>query len=120
MACVLLRELPTSFHTEHRAIQPTPLPDCAPHAERLVGMNFLFPQALTFDDRSTVADTLEACSRYGIKSPSLNADRFEELLKRSEIDEDLQVSLVRGWREGFNLGSMLPDRSHFSRGREDR
>ena len=61
----------TSFYTEHRAIQPTPMPDCAPHAERLVGMNFLFPQALTFDDRSTVADTLEACSRYGIKSPHL-------------------------------------------------
>ena len=95
----------TSFHTAHRAIQHSPQPDCAQHAERLLGMNLLFPQALTFDDRSTVADTLEACSRYGIKPPSLNADRFEDLLKKTEIDEDLQASLVRGWREGFNLGS---------------
>ena len=81
-------------------------------------MNLLFPQALTFDDRSTVADTLEACSRYGIKPPSLDADRLEELLKKTEIDDDLQASLVRGWREGFNLGSMLPDKSHFSRGQK--
>ena len=79
-------------------------------------MNFLFPQAMTFDDRSSVADTLEACSRYGIKPPSLNADRLEELLKKTDMNEDLQASLVRGWREGFNLGSKLPDQSHFARG----
>ena len=60
-------------------------------------MNVLFPQALIFDDRSSVLDTLEACSRYGIKPPSLNADRLEELLKRTEMNEDLQASLVRGW-----------------------
>ena len=35
----------TSFHTEHRAIQHSPQPDCAQHAERLLGMNLLFPQA---------------------------------------------------------------------------
>ena len=106
----------TSFHTEHRAVQHFSQPDCAQHAERLLGMNFLFPQAMTFDDRSSVADTLEACSRYGIKPPSLNADRFEELLRKTGIDEDLQASLVRGWREGFSLGSKLQDKSHYSRG----
>ena len=106
----------TSFHTEHRAIQHSPQPDCAPHAERLLGMNLLFPQALNLDDRSTVADTLEACSKYGIKPPSLNADRFEELLRKTDIDEDLQASLVRGWREGFNLGSKLIIENHFAKG----
>ena len=74
-------------------------------------MNVLFPQALNFDDRSSVLDTLEAFSRYGIKPPSLNADRLEELLKKTEMNEDLQASVVRGWREGFNLGRMLPDKA---------
>ena len=60
----------TTFHTEHRAIQHSQQPDCASHAERLLGMNVLFPQALNFDDRSSVLDTQEACSRYGTKPPS--------------------------------------------------
>ena len=85
--------------TQHQTIQHIKQPDYAPHAERLFGMSLLFPQALTFDDRSTIADNLQECSRYGIKPPSLNADRLEELLKKTEKDEDLQDSLVRGWRE---------------------
>ena len=69
------------------------------HTPSVYGMNVLFPQALNFDDRSSVLDTQEACSRYGIKPPSLNADRLEELLKKTDMNEDLQASLVRGWRE---------------------
>ena len=48
-------------------------------------------------------------SVIGIKPPSLNADLFEELLKTTDINEELQQSLVRGWREGLDLGADLPN-----------
>ena len=54
-------------------------------------------------------DTKEVCRVYGIKPPSLNADLFERLLTTTDINEELQQSLVRGWREGLDLGAELPN-----------
>ena len=77
-------------------------------------MNVLFPEPLKFDERFSVADTLAACEKFDIKPPSLNANRLEPLLLKTEINDELQASIVRGWREGFDLGSKLPDEDHFS------
>ena len=41
-------------------------------------------------------DTLEACKKYNVKPPSLNADLLETLLKGTTIGYDLQASIVRG------------------------
>ena len=97
---------------DHRAIQHPPISNCEGHAERLRGMNIQHPMPLTFDDRSSPKDTIEACMRYNVKQPSLNADLLELLLKKSEINVKLQASLVRGWREGLDLGSNLPEMDH--------
>ena len=77
-------------------------------------MSILFPQPLKFDERSSVEDTLAAYEKYDIEPPSLNANRLEALLRKTEINEKVQASVVRGWREGFDLGSKLPDEDHFS------
>ena len=58
---------------------------------------------------------MEACERYNVKSPHLNANLFEDLLSRTDINKELQKSLVRGWREGFDLGSELPEEDHIVR-----
>ena len=75
-------------------------------------MNKLYPKPLAFDPRSSDNDTREACEKYKIKKSNLNADLFEVLLRRTDINPALQSSLVRGWREGLNLGSKLPDTDH--------
>ena len=78
-------------------------------------MNELHPVPLTFPPASSQADTLEACKKYKVKPPSLNADFLEETLKKTTIDPDVQASIVRGWREGFDLGSHLPAENHFAK-----
>ena len=55
---------------------------------------------------------MEACDRYNVKAPHLNADLYENLLSKTDINKELQKSLVRGWREGFDLGSELPEEDH--------
>ena len=101
------RHLPTS---SHRAIQHPPEFLCEGHRDRLRGMNKIHPVPLSFHNNSSVEDTKEACRVYGIKPPSLNADLFKTLLKTTDINEELQQSLVRGWREGLDLGADLPNK----------
>ena len=73
-------------------------------------MNKTHPAPLSFHNNASEEDTKEACRLYGIKPPSLNADLFEELLKTTDINEELQQSLVRGWRENLDLGADLPNK----------
>ena len=75
-------------------------------------MNNLYPEPLQFHPNSSPEDTREACREYGIRMPSLNADLFEELLSKTSVNEKLQRSLVRGWREGLDLGAELPPEDH--------
>ena len=75
-------------------------------------MNKEYPKPLAFDPRSSDNDTRDACEKYKIKKSNLNADLFEVLLRRTDINPALQASLVRGWREGLNLGSKLPETDH--------
>ena len=75
----------------------------------------LYPTPLSFPQNSSNEDTQEACQRFKVKPPDLNANRFEKLLRKTCINTDLQASLVRGWREGFRLGSKLPRVNHFSK-----
>ena len=112
--CCSFKNCRTLFHTSHRAIQHTPDPRCGKYLASLAGMNILYPDALQFDDRSSVEDTIAACEEYDIKPPSLNADRLEALLQKTEINKELQASIVRGWREGFDIGSKLDDINHFA------
>ena len=80
-------------------------------------MNKLYPAPLSFHKDSSVEDTKEACRVYGIKPPSLNADLFEALLKTTDFNKDnkeLQQSLVRGWREGLDLGAELSNEDQFT------
>ena len=58
---------------------------------------------------------MEACRIYKVKPPALNADLFSELLSETDINKPLQNSLVRGWREGFDLGSELPQENHLAK-----
>ena len=37
---------------------------------------------------------------------------FETLLRKTTINKKLQGSLVRGWREGLDLGAELPPGDH--------
>ena len=67
---------------------------------------------MLIDPRSSQANTMEACDRYNVKAPHLNADLYENLLSKTDINKELQKSLVRGWREGFDLGSELPEEDH--------
>ena len=60
-----------------------------------------------------MADTHAACKKYDIKPPSLNANRLEALLSETEINDKLQASILRGWREGLYLGSKLQNENHF-------
>ena len=106
----------TSFDVNHRAVQHVPIAPCHTHAGRLAGINALHPKPLTFPANSSVEDTAEACARYGVKPPFLNADLYEALLEKTSINKELQSSLVRGWREGFDLGSELPPTNHFVSG----
>ena len=78
-------------------------------------MNILYPNPLEFDARSTVQDTLEACQAYDVKPPQLNSVLFEQLLGETNISREVQESLVRGWREGFDLGSELPRDDHMAK-----
>ena len=100
------RHSPTS---SHRAIQHPPESLCKGHRDQLQGMNKLHPTPLSFHDSSSVEDTNEACRVYGVKPPSLNANLLETLLKDTEMTVELQQSLVRGWREGLDLGAELPN-----------
>ena len=59
-------------------------------------MNVLCPDLPKFPDNSSVEDIYEACQLYSVKPPSLNADLFETLLKKTDLAADLQASLVRG------------------------
>ena len=59
-------------------------------------MNERHPVPLSFPEPSSVKDTLEACKKYKVKPPSLNADLLETLLKGTTIGYDLQASIVRG------------------------
>ena len=77
-------------------------------------MNGKHPEPLTFPAASSRKDTQEACRRYKVKPPTLNADFLETLLKKTQIEPDLQASIIRGWREGFDLGSHLPQQNHFA------
>ena len=56
-------------------------------------MNLLFPEPLKFDERSSVADTIGACEKFDIKPPSLNANRLEALLHKTNINEEVQASI---------------------------
>ena len=98
----------TIFHRSHRAIQHTGVSRCSKWIDSLEGMNIVHPIPLVYDSRSSEEDTLEACKKYNVKPPSLNAELFDSLLKKTYIDENTRDSLVRGWREGFDLGSNLP------------
>ena len=104
----------TVFDWTHRAIQHVHTAPCRTHGKRLEGMNELHPVPLTFPPESSQADTLEACKKYKV-NPSLNADFLEETLKKTTIDPDVQASIIRGWREGFDLGSHLPAENHFAK-----
>ena len=84
------------FHVDHRAIQHTPAFTCLGHINRLQGINAVFPKAKLLNDRSSKEDTLEACKKFKVKPPSLNAVLFRNLLTKTEIDATLQESLVRG------------------------
>ena len=68
---------------------------------------------LRFPESASIADTVEACQRYNVKLPSLNASAFEKLLSKTMIDKELQASLVKGWKVGFDLGSAIPAENHF-------
>lgn len=105
----------TIFDDDHRVIQHAPTPLCRDHIFRLQGMNALHPGPLEFPENSSERNTEEACRLYKVKPPSLNADLFELLLGKTDLSIALQVSLVRGWREGFMLGSNLPNKDHFVR-----
>ena len=78
-------------------------------------MNLLHPTPLQFPENSSEEDTKEACQRFKVRPSELNADLFEHLLGATDISANLQASLVRGWREGFILGSELPKLDHFSK-----
>ena len=96
----------------HRAVQHPPEPLCNGHTKQLLGMNRLYLEPLRFHPDSSVEDTNEACRIYEVKEPSLNAVLFEELLQETDIEAKLQASLVRGWKEGLDLGSDLPEEDH--------
>ena len=97
---------------DHRAIQHPLETECEGESDRLRGMNILHPTPLDFDDRSSLEDTREACKRYGVQPARLNAKLLGVLLRETEINPDLQASLVRGWEEGLDLGSNLPEKDH--------
>ena len=97
----------------HRAVQHPPDSPCSSHRRQLLGMNKLYPDPLKFHQCSSQEDTEEACRKYKVKPPSLNAALFERLLRETEINAQLQETLVRGWREGLDLGSKLPREDHF-------
>ena len=91
----------TIFNDDHRLIQHAPTSICRGHSRRLQGMNILHPKPLSFPEQSSEQDTQEACQTYNVKPPSLNADLFEELLRKTSVPAVLTASLVRAWREGF-------------------
>ena len=97
----------------HRAIQHRPKATCEGQNERMKGMNYLHPEPLLFHPKSSPDDTREACEKYGVRQPSLNAKLFQELLRKTNIPVALQDSLVRGWKEGLDLGAELPHKDHF-------
>ena len=103
----------TVFDDNHREIQHAATSLCVGHNSRLKGMTVLHPKPLQFPKSASVADTAEACDRYNVKLPSLNASLFEKLLSKTTIDKELQASLVKGWRVGFDLGSAIPAENHF-------
>ena len=91
-----------------------PTTTCLGHVTKLEGINAAFPEAIPLDARSSKSDTLEACRRYKVKPPSLNADLCRSLLAKTDISEPLQNSVVQGWEAGFDLGSELEDTNHFA------
>ena len=98
--------------TDHRAIQHSPRPLCQKDRGKLLGMNKLHPTPLRFHEKSSPEDTLKACKQYGVKPPPLNWQIFKALLEGTEMVSALQASLVRGWREGLDLGSEIPRVDH--------
>ena len=61
-----------------------------------MGMHEKHAEPLVFPSNSSEKDTLAACDKYGIKRPSLNADLFECLLRKTSINVPLLTSMVRG------------------------
>ena len=98
--------------TDHRAIQHPPVSICQGHREKLVGMNKLHDRPIRFHEHSSPDDTREACEKYDVKLPVLNADLLGALLGKTDMSVPLRDSLVRGWREGLDLGSDLPEVDH--------
>ena len=97
---------------DHRAIQHPPRAHFEGHRNRLQGMNSLHPDPIAFHEDSSEKGTLEACAKYNVQPPPLNADLFELLLHKTSINQALQKSLIRGWREGLELGSNIPQIDH--------
>ena len=70
-------------------------------------MNKMHPTPLRFHEESSAEDTLLACVRYNVKPTTLNWQLFQVLLETTDMPIDLSTSLVRGWREGLDLGSTI-------------
>ena len=98
--------------TTHRALQHRPIALCLGHSGKGIGMNKMHPTPLRFHKDSSAEDTLLACKRYNVKPPTLNWQLLQVLLEATEMPIDLRTSLVRGWREGLDLGSTIPDVDH--------
>ena len=103
----------TVFDDTHKEIQHAAPSLFLGHSSRLKGMMVLHPKPLRFPESASIADTVEACQRYNVKLPSLNASVFEKLLSKTMIDNEVQASLVKGWRVGFDLGCAIPAENHF-------
>lgn len=103
----------TLSDTDHRAIQHPPVPICTGHRDKLLGLNKLHEKPIQFHKLSSPEDTREACEKYNVKLPALNAELLGALLEKTEMLPALQESLVRGWREGLDLGSDLPEDDHW-------
>ena len=103
----------TLSNTDHRAIQHPPLSICSGHKDKLLGLNKIHEKPIRFHESSSPEDTLEACRKYDVKLPTLNAELLGTLLQKTTMLPALRRSLVRGWREGLDLGSDLPEDDHW-------
>ena len=72
-------------------------------------MNKLHDRPIRFHELLSPDDTREACEKYNVKLPALNADLFAALLQKTTCRLPCETSLVRGWREGLDLDSDLPE-----------
>ena len=76
-------------------------------------MNRLYPEQLSLYPDSSQEYTNEVCILYYVKELLLNAAIFEKLLQETTVEIQLQASLVRGWNEGLDLESDLPNGNEF-------